>query len=108
MERDPIETILAPRASRYSGAARITLKLLPNQKPCSGNLSYKPDVSRNVCPSPMALQPYNDFVVLHRRDALAQVGYRPVDLVCEKLEILSPMFRRQSWKRSFTVSKVGS
>jgi hypothetical protein len=71
-----------------------------------------------------ALQPYNDFVVLHRRDALAQVGYRPVefrlademirisvfrrDLVSEKLEILSPLFRRQSWKRSFTVSKVGS
>src|SRR5688572_5610467 len=70
-----------------------------------------------------ALQPYNDFVVLHLRDALAQVGYRPVefrlademirisvfrrDPLSEKLEILSPLFRRQSWKRS-TVSKVGS
>jgi hypothetical protein len=70
-----------------------------------------------------ALQPYNDFVVLHRRNALAQLGYLSVefrlademirisvlsrDLVSEKLQILSPLFRRQIWKRSFTVSNAG-
>jgi hypothetical protein len=65
-----------------------------------------------------------NFVVLHRGDQLAQVGYRLVefgladevkrvsvfrrDLVGEKLEILSPLFGSQSRKRSFTMSEVGS
>jgi hypothetical protein len=70
------------------------------------------------------LQASDNFVVLHRGDQLAQVGYRLVefgladevkrisvfrrDLVGEKLEILSPLFGSQSRKRSFTMSKVGS
>src|SRR5688572_26286286 len=68
------------------------------------------------------LQASDNFVVLHRGDPLAQVGYRLVecgladevkrisvlrrDLVGEKLEILSPLFGSQSRKRSFTMSQV--
>jgi hypothetical protein len=70
------------------------------------------------------LQACDNFVVLHRGDALAQVGYRLVefgladevkripvfcrDLVGEKLEILSPLFGGQGRKRSFTMRKVAS
>src|SRR4029079_10556929 len=70
------------------------------------------------------LQASDNFVVLHRGDPLAQIGYRLVefglayevkrisvfrrDLVGEKLEILSPLFGCQSRKRSFTMSKGGS
>src|SRR5690606_235123 len=74
--------------------------------------------------SSQVLQASDNFVVLHRGDPLAQIGYRLVefgladevkrisvfrrDLVGEKLEILSPLFGSQSRKRRFTMSKIGS